>query len=195
MAATLTQMLLQVRRQAPGASRPVCPLSWLVAPRGPQGGGRNSHQLTMEMSAVTVPLLLGDLLLRPAATGGAVAGVGAGARILHGWTPWALVPVCVQAAGGVVVGLVTKYLGGIKKGFAIVGGLAFTGVLQALRQGQMLPARLLAALVMVVIRRVCPHTSRRSLARCGLMRHARAARARSTWLHAAFPWQPPKRKQ
>jgi len=41
-----------------------------------------------------------------------------------------MVPVVSNAAGGIIVGLVTKYAGGIRKGFSLIGGVLFTCFLQ-----------------------------------------------------------------
>ena len=60
-------------------------------------------------------------------------------------------PVLSQALGGIIVGLVTKRLGGISKGFAIVGGLAITGVLQSVLERQVLQLELYVALLLVVL--------------------------------------------
>lgn len=49
----------------------------------------------------------------------------------HGWTPKTLIPIATNAAGGIVVGIVTKYAGSVKKGFALIFGLLLSGVLQA----------------------------------------------------------------
>jgi UDP-sugar transporter A1/2/3 len=37
-----------------------------------------------------------------------------------------------NAAGGIVVGLVTKYAGSVKKGFALIFGLLLLGIIQAI---------------------------------------------------------------
>ena len=60
-------------------------------------------------------------------------------------------PVLSQALGGIIVGLVTKRLGGISKGFAIVGGLSITGVLQSVLERQVLQLELYVALLLVVL--------------------------------------------
>lgn len=59
-------------------------------------------------------------------------------------------PVLSQALGGIIVGLVTKRLGGISKGFAVVAGLAITGVLQSVLERQVLNLELYVALLLVV---------------------------------------------
>jgi len=54
--------------------------------------------------------------------------------------------------GGIVVGLITKRMGGISKGFAVVGGLTVTGAMQSIQAGKAMSAELWAAWAMVVCR-------------------------------------------
>ncbi len=49
----------------------------------------------------------------------------------HGWTPTTIIPVLTKALGGVVVGLVTKHAGAVRKGFALIFGLLLSGILQS----------------------------------------------------------------
>jgi hypothetical protein len=51
-----------------------------------------------------------------------------------GWTRYTWVPILTQALGGVIVGLVTKHAGGVKKGFALIAGIALTAFVQAVVQ-------------------------------------------------------------
>lgn len=53
---------------------------------------------------------------------------------VEGWTRYTWVPVVTQALGGVIVGLVTKHAGGVKKGFALIAGIALTAFVQAVVQ-------------------------------------------------------------
>jgi UDP-sugar transporter A1/2/3 len=48
----------------------------------------------------------------------------------EGWTWKTWIPVIANASGGVVVGLVTKHAGAVKKGFALIFGLILSGILQ-----------------------------------------------------------------
>ena len=68
----------------------------------------------------------------------------------RGWTAATLVPVVSSALGGIFVGQITKRLGGVAKGFAIVGGLVLTGILQSLVTGEGLEAKHAVALLLVV---------------------------------------------
>ena len=56
--------------------------------------------------------------------------------ILKGWNGKALIPVLVNAGGGIVVGLVTKYAGGVRKGFALIAGIIITGFVQWAFEGK-----------------------------------------------------------
>lgn len=56
------------------------------------------------------------------------------ASLFAGWTGWTLIPVFINAAGGIIVGLVTKYAGGVSKGFALIAGILLTAFIQAVVQ-------------------------------------------------------------
>ncbi len=66
----------------------------------------------MELAVFSSLVLAASLVASPAAT-----------PLFHGWTWLTLAPVIVQGIGGIVVGLVMKYAGGVQKGFAIMGGI------------------------------------------------------------------------
>merc|ERR1719310_2547073 len=46
------------------------------------------------------------------------------------WNRWTFVPVLSMAFGGVLVGVVTKVVGGVKKSFAAIGGIILTCMLR-----------------------------------------------------------------
>eukprot|EP00588_Corethron_pennatum_P001162 CAMPEP_0194291854 /NCGR_PEP_ID=MMETSP0169-20130528/44362_1 /TAXON_ID=218684 /ORGANISM="Corethron pennatum, Strain L29A3" /LENGTH=219 /DNA_ID=CAMNT_0039039863 /DNA_START=19 /DNA_END=678 /DNA_ORIENTATION=+ len=107
-------------------------LAGALAQRSLQGGGlaglpgRNSQLFTMEISffsALTLALSMAASKKDRAdfRTKG----------FFHDWTPWVALPITVNAAGGVLVGLVTKHAGSVRKGFSLIGGLFLTGVIQA----------------------------------------------------------------
>lgn len=54
--------------------------------------------------------------------------------LMVGWDRGTVIPVLIQAMGGLCVGQVTKYAGGVKKGFAVVSGILLTTVLQVKRR-------------------------------------------------------------
>jgi UDP-sugar transporter A1/2/3 len=47
-----------------------------------------------------------------------------------GWTVRTWIPIVTNAAGGVLVGLVTKYAGSVRKGFSLILGMLLSGLLQ-----------------------------------------------------------------
>jgi solute carrier family 35 (UDP-sugar transporter), member A1/2/3 len=51
-------------------------------------------------------------------------------RWFVGWTPNTLIPILVNAIGGILVGLVTKTSGVVPKGFALIFGMFLSGILQ-----------------------------------------------------------------
>lgn len=88
------------------------------------GGGRNPYLFSMELCAASVLVLAASLVVSPD-----------GQRIWKegfwdGWTFETLIPIATNSAGGIVVGLVTKYAGSVRKGFALIFGMLLSGVLQ-----------------------------------------------------------------
>jgi UDP-sugar transporter A1/2/3 len=85
----------------------------------------------MELSAFSIVFMLASLLL----------GSPDGKRlrngdITEGWTWKTWIPIVTNAAGGMVVGLVTKHAGAVRKGFALIFGMLLSGVLQNLFLGK-----------------------------------------------------------
>eukprot|EP00557_Chaetoceros_sp_GSL56_P011649 CAMPEP_0176478516 /NCGR_PEP_ID=MMETSP0200_2-20121128/1229_1 /TAXON_ID=947934 /ORGANISM="Chaetoceros sp., Strain GSL56" /LENGTH=241 /DNA_ID=CAMNT_0017874461 /DNA_START=612 /DNA_END=1333 /DNA_ORIENTATION=- len=96
---------------------------------GSMPGGRNSYLFTIELCAVSI-LFTGLSMMRS----------DDGARIrkngfFDGWTSKTIIPIITNATGGIIVGLVTKYAGTVKKGFALIFGLLISGLLQAFGEG------------------------------------------------------------
>ena len=105
--------------------------------------GTSAHVFTLEMAFVAIPALL--------ISQASVISARDPAALFTGWDAFTLIPVFCSAFGGMCVGQVTKNLGGIAKGFAIVGGLVLTGAAQGAQEGRWLETRSLAALVLVVL--------------------------------------------
>jgi UDP-sugar transporter A1/2/3 len=87
---------------------------------------RNAYLFSMEMNIASVILLLASLLMSSD-----------GRNILRSrsffsnWTPETFIPVITNSIGGVLVGLVTKHAGSVRKGFALIFGLLLSGIFQA----------------------------------------------------------------
>lgn len=67
------------------------------------------------------------------------------------WTPLTFIPIFTNSVGGIIVGLVTKYAGSVRKGFALIFGILLSGIIQARVENDRVPAEhvaggLLAAL-------------------------------------------------
>ncbi|KAG5534227.1 hypothetical protein RHGRI_022379 [Rhododendron griersonianum] len=89
-----------------------------------------SYMMTVEMSVVGSLCLLASTFKSP--DGEAIRQHG----FFYGWTPLTLIPVIVNAVGGILVGLVTSYAGGVRKGFVIVSALLVTALLQFMFDGK-----------------------------------------------------------
>ncbi|AQK53158.1 CMP-sialic acid transporter 5 [Zea mays] len=89
-----------------------------------------SYMMTIEMSFIGSVCLLASTYRSP--DGEAIRKYG----VFHEWTFWTMVPVLMNAVGGILVGLVTTYAGGIRKGFVIVSALLVTALLQFVYDGK-----------------------------------------------------------
>ncbi|WOL19920.1 CMP-sialic acid transporter 5 isoform X1 [Canna indica] len=104
-----------------------------------------SYLMTIEMSFVGSFCLLASTYKSP--DGKAIQQYG----FFHGWTVWTLLPVLMNAVGGILVGLVTAHAGGVRKGFVIVSALLVTAMLQFIFDGKPPSVYCLAALPLVII--------------------------------------------
>ncbi|PWA62748.1 nucleotide-sugar transporter [Artemisia annua] len=69
----------------------------------------SSYLMTVEMSIVGSLCLLASTYKSP--DGEAMRQHG----FFHGWTPFTMIPVFINAVGGILVGIVTSYAGGVRK--------------------------------------------------------------------------------
>ncbi|XP_031492054.1 UDP-N-acetylglucosamine transporter ROCK1 [Nymphaea colorata] len=90
----------------------------------------SSYLMTIEMSLIGGFCLLASTYSSP--DGEAIRQYG----FFHGWTASTLIPVVFNALGGILVGLVTTYAGGVRKGFVIVLALIVTALLQFIFDGK-----------------------------------------------------------
>jgi UDP-sugar transporter A1/2/3 len=88
-------------------------------------GGKNPYLFSMELCAVSVIILAGSLSFSP--DGDLIRENG----WWSGWTPWTMIPILTNSIGGIIVGLVTKYAGSVRKGFALIFGIFISGLIQA----------------------------------------------------------------
>ncbi len=91
---------------------------------------RNSYMYSMELSSFSFFTLLMSLPF---------SGDGGNAfRAFATIPPMQFLPIVSNAAGGIIVGLVTKYAGSVRKGFALILGIVLTGVIHAVGEGKSL---------------------------------------------------------
>lgn len=82
-------------------------------------GGRNSVFLSAEMAVYAIPfLLISDKMNSNNRNNDD--------DFFAHWNIYTFIPVICNAFGGIIVGLVTKYAGGVRKGFALIAGLLIT---------------------------------------------------------------------
>ncbi|KAI4330171.1 hypothetical protein MLD38_028474 [Melastoma candidum] len=104
----------------------------------------SSYLMTIEMSVVGCLCLSVSTLKSP--DGEAIRKYG----FFYGWTPLTFIPVVSNAVGGILVGLITSYAGGVRKGFVIVSALLVTALLQFIFEGKPPSHYCLVALPLVV---------------------------------------------
>lgn len=104
-----------------------------------------SYLMTVEMSIVGSLCLLASTYSSP--DGEAIRKHG----FFYGWTMLTMIPVLLNALGGILVGLVTSYAGGVRKGFVIVSALLVTAALQFIFDGKAPSVYCLLALPLVMI--------------------------------------------
>ncbi|XP_051143973.1 UDP-N-acetylglucosamine transporter ROCK1 [Andrographis paniculata] len=103
-----------------------------------------SYLMTVEMSIIGSLCLLASASKSP--DGLAIRKHG----FFYGWTPFTWIPVVLNAVGGILVGLVTSYAGGVRKGFVIVSALLVTALLQYMFDGKPPSPYCLVALPLVI---------------------------------------------
>lgn len=87
---------------------------------------RNAYLFSMELSVASIALLL--FSLGCSANGRSIL---QSRSFFDNWTPHTFIPVITNSIGGILVGLVTKHAGSVRKGFALIFGLLLSGLFQA----------------------------------------------------------------
>lgn len=89
------------------------------------GGGRNPYLYSMELCAASILFL--SISLSHSDDGQFIWTHG----FWDGWTATTWIPILTNSIGGILVGLVTKYSGSVRKGFALIFGILISGLIQA----------------------------------------------------------------
>mmetsp|Transcript_16031 Transcript_16031/g.20958 ORF Transcript_16031/g.20958 Transcript_16031/m.20958 type:complete len:416 (-) Transcript_16031:779-2026(-) len=87
---------------------------------------RNSLLFSLELGFISALFSLSNLVIPWTPDGRLCREKG----LTVGWTWATLAPIATNAAGGILVGLVTKYSGSVNKGFAVMQGMFLSGLLQ-----------------------------------------------------------------
>lgn len=106
-------------------------LAGAVGEQTVQSTGRNAYLFTMELSVASSIFLITSLLLN-SPDSQRISENG----FFSGWTTTTWIPICTKAFGGIVVGLVTKHAGAVRKGFALIFGLLLSGILQKMNKDE-----------------------------------------------------------
>ncbi|VFQ80083.1 unnamed protein product [Cuscuta campestris] len=104
----------------------------------------SSYMMTIEMSIIGTLCMIASAFKSP--DGEAIRRHG----FFYAWTPLTLIPVTINAIGGILVGLVTSYAGGVRKGFVMVSALLVTALLQFIFDGKPPSVYCLIALPLVM---------------------------------------------
>ena len=86
---------------------------------------RDSLLFSVELACISMTLLTAELLMRPRSSTATTR-----QSWTTGWTLSTWIPVVTNALGGILVGLVTKHAGAVRKGFALILGMFLSGALQ-----------------------------------------------------------------
>ena len=93
-------------------------------------GGRNPYLFSAELCVASLIVLFASMCVSD--DGERIRSNG----FFDGWTLQTLIPIVTNSIGGIVVGLVTKYAGSVRKGFALIFGMLFTGFIQGIMLGE-----------------------------------------------------------
>ncbi|KAL7533982.1 hypothetical protein ACHAWF_004685 [Thalassiosira exigua] len=100
-------------------------LAGAITQKSLQAGDRDALLFTVELCVASLLILLGSFVASD--DGRKVRELG----FFHGWTTWTLLPILTNAAGGILVGLVIKHAGTVRKGFALIFGILISGLVQS----------------------------------------------------------------
>ncbi|CEG47140.1 cmp-sialic acid transporter 5-like [Plasmopara halstedii] len=117
---------------------------------------RDASLVTMELSVfgtlfLMLPAIWSTIVSTPSAESPAANVLANTDKIFEGCNLYTLIPVISNAFGGLLVGTVTKYVGGVLKSFALICGIAFTALVESYVYGVVLPNEVFTATFLVAI--------------------------------------------
>ncbi|EKX51550.1 hypothetical protein GUITHDRAFT_65850, partial [Guillardia theta CCMP2712] len=117
-----------------------------------QRSKRNSYLYTMEIATYSIISLSALIFIYPEDREAMLT-----RGVFGGWTRMTSLPVFTNAMGGIFVGQVTKYGGGVKKGFATIFGILITTFLQSFIYNKSISVMTWVA-IPLVITSICLHS-------------------------------------
>ncbi|KAG6619398.1 Drug/Metabolite transporter (DMT) Superfamily [Phytophthora cinnamomi] len=112
--------------------------------RSMQQHKRDAALVTMELSIygslfLMLPAIWSTIVKTPVSESPAANALANMDKVFEGCTYYTIIPVVSNALGGLLVGTVTKYVGGVLKSFALICGIAFTAFVESYVYGAVLP--------------------------------------------------------
>ena len=101
-------------------------LAGAITQKSLQAGNRNALLFTIELCVASILLLSFSFLTSE--DGKKIQQHG----FFHEWTVYTIIPILTNSAGGILVGLVIKYAGTVRKGFALIFGILLSGMVQSM---------------------------------------------------------------
>lgn len=115
-----------------------------ITQRSMQQHKRDAALVTMELSLygsvfLVMPAVWSTITKTPTDESPALNALQNMDAVFEGCDVYTLIPVLSNACGGLLVGAVTKHVGGVLKSFALICGIAFTALVESVVYGAVLP--------------------------------------------------------
>uniref|UniRef100_K3X5J1 EamA domain-containing protein n=1 Tax=Globisporangium ultimum (strain ATCC 200006 / CBS 805.95 / DAOM BR144) TaxID=431595 RepID=K3X5J1_GLOUD len=125
-----------------------------ITQRSMQIQKRDPALVTVELSVygsifLVLPMLWSALSPLSASSDNLEGSLSSWASLWDGCDALTLIPVVTNAFGGLLVGTVTKHVGGVLKSFALICGIAFTAFVESYVYGAVLPLEVYVAAALV----------------------------------------------
>lgn len=125
-----------------------------ITQRSMQQHKRDAALVTMELSLygslfLMMPAIWSTITKTPNDESPALNALKSIDAVFEGCDVYTLIPVVSNACGGLLVGTVTKYVGGVLKSFALICGIAFTAFVESYVYGAVLPREVFVAAALV----------------------------------------------
>ncbi|KAI9920562.1 hypothetical protein PsorP6_015407 [Peronosclerospora sorghi] len=118
--------------------------------RSMQQHKRDAALVTIELSIygslfLLLPAMWSLIVTTPASESPASTALANMDKVFKGCDYYTAIPVVSNALGGILVGTVTRYVGGVLKSFALIGGIACTAFVESFVYGALVPPHVFVA--------------------------------------------------